>query len=398
MPPVILTIHGPEKIRCEQFAEFEAELGPGWNAPQREQISWLLELDGHVLAIREDAGPVLRISVPALAAGRTFRVVPFHAMVGMGPALEGFVEDMVAETAAALILEAAEVSTAPVTVQTRRDGKKWLARVDSDPEFVVGQEFKNGSRLGLFNSADTLGPFYRGTDWEADFGLWARLLEPTAVAEGEGNMAALNTWDSARFTFGFVQFAAHTPNENFVLLLRKLLALPLAGRYFPDLSLVNGRVHHKTRGALETSSSTAALQSFLNPKPDMIDPSEEVGSAARLMHWTRADSEARRAQVACAVEKMQGYLIRKSADLDGRLDVLCFLVWDIAHQGRAQSYANQVRPALQASNPEAALLSIGEDKFPGRIKALRREIQRLRDAGILGKHKYDKAAKDFVTV
>lgn len=388
MPPIIVSVRGPERVLTESLSEFVADLGPGWSAPQQAQISWRLEVDGEVVELHEDIGPLLRITVPAEAAGRRGRVVPYHAMLGLGPAWEGAIDEVIL----------AEAATDSVTVQTRRVGRRWLASVDGEPEFMVGQEFSNGSRLGLFNSADPLGPFCRGTDWEGDFGLWARLLEPTAVAEGEGNMVALNTWDRARFTFGFAQFAAHTPNENFVILLRRLLALPLATRYFPELSLVNGRIHHATRGALESSASTAALQGFLNPDPTAVDPVEEVGSAARLMHWTRADPEARRVQVTAAVEKMRGYFVRRSADLNGKLDILCFLVWDIAHQGRARSYANQVRPALQASNPESSLLTIGDDRFPGRIATLRREINRLRSTGVLGRHRYDASSREFVPV
>lgn len=390
MPPMILSVRGPDRVLPNHLAEFEAVLGPGWTAPQRRQISWRLELDGQLVEIREDMGPVLRVAVPAVAAGRTGRIVPFHALLGSGPAWEGAVDVAAPEAAAAPL--------APVTVQTRQDGKKWLARVDADPEFVVGQQFKNGSRLGLFNSADPIGPFYRGADWQADLGIWARLLEPSAMAEGEGNMVALNTWDSARFTFGFIQFAAHTPNENLVVLLRRLLALPLAAHYFPELSLVNGRIHHATRGALESATSTAALQSYLNPNPAAIDGGSEVSCAARLMHWTRADAAARRIQVSTGVDKMRAYLARKAADVDGRSDVLCFLVWDIAHQGRAQSYANQVRPALQAADPEAALLAIGADRFSGRIATLRREIGRLRAAGVLDRHRYDRASQDLVPI
>jgi hypothetical protein len=394
MPPTILSVRGPEKIFPNHVAVVEAVLSDGWTAPQKAQISWRLELEGKVVGIREDVGPVLQMAIPAVAAGRRGRVVPFHAQLGNGPALEGQVEP--AETVeAAETTEAAPAPTQPVAVQVRKDAKKWFAKVDGGAEFVVGQEFKFGSRLGLFNSADPIGPFYKGTEWEGDFGLWARMLEPTAAAEGEGSLVALNTWDGARFTFGFVQFAAHTPNENFVLLLRKLLALPLAARYFPDLSLAGGRIRHATKGALETSASTAALQDYFNPTSAAIDQ-DEVGRAGRLIHWTRADPAARRVQVETAVEKMKAYLLRRAADIEGLLDVPCFLCFDIALQGRAQSYAKQVVPALKSQNPENALLEIGADKYPGRIKALQREIKRLRDAGVLGRNRYAKASQGFV--
>lgn len=391
MTPTILAVRGPSEVLPNHTAEFVAILGEGWTGPQREQISWRLELEGQVVGIREDVGPRLQIAVPAVAAGRRGRVVPYHALFGSGPAWEGAVTGLAGTAVAA--------PAAPVTVATRQDGRKWWARVGTDPgsdaEFVVGQEFRNGSRLGLFNTADPIGPFFRVAEWEGEFGFWPRLLEPTVAAEGEGHMAALNTWDTARFTFGFVQFAAHTPDANFVVLLRRLLALPAAASYFPGLRLADGRVTAGDR-ALEGATSTADLQAYFNPNPGAIDAATEVAHAARLIHWTRADPGARRAQVAVALEQMRAYLKRKAADLDGHLDVHCLLTWDVAHQGRARSYANEVRPALAATDPEKALLAIGATNYPGRIAALKREIGRLRDAGVLGRRRYDRGTGEFV--
>ncbi len=389
MQPVFQQVRGPAEVLPNHTAEVEAVLGPGWSTTQAAQISWRIELGGRVVGIREDVGPVLRLAVPEIAAGQRGRVVPFHAAAGDGPSWEA--------TVASLDAVAATPPAVPIVVGVRQDGKKWWARVNEDPEFVVGQEFRLGSRRGLFNSADPIGPFYRGADWEAELGPWARLLEPTVQAEGAGNLVALNTWDSARFTFGCVQFAAHTPDDNFILLLRALLALPRAGLYFPELSLAGGRVHHRDRGLLETAQSTAALRDYLNPEGARIDLAE-VEAAARLMHWTRADPAAVRAQVELAARKLRRYAARKAADLDGQLDSVCLLTWDIAHHGRAgkNGYAKKVQPALAAADPEAALLTIGADAWSGRIATLRREIDRLKGAGVLGVRRYDRASGDLV--
>lgn len=52
----------------------------------------------------------------------------------------------------------------------------------------------------------------------------------------------INAWDRAYFTWGFYQFAAHTPDTNLILLMRALVRFPSAKRYFPDLSVAGGRL------------------------------------------------------------------------------------------------------------------------------------------------------------
>lgn len=94
------------------------------------------------------------------------------------------------------------------------------------------------------NTNDTIGQPYYPDNYRDSYGFWADFIYPTALCESQGYFQRINTYDRARFTFGFFQHAVHEPNDNFVLLLRKLLSLPAAQTYFPDLilSLVRTRI------------------------------------------------------------------------------------------------------------------------------------------------------------
>jgi len=65
-------------------------------------------------------------------------------------------------------------------------------------------------------------------------------IEPTARCEGQ-SFITLNTYDRARFTFGFAQFAAHEPDGDFVTWFRDMLGQSEASDYFPDLAVKDGR-------------------------------------------------------------------------------------------------------------------------------------------------------------
>lgn len=68
---------------------------------------------------------------------------------------------------------------------------------------------------------------------------WASLITPSAYCESRYGFEALNTYDRANFTIGFIQFAAHTYNDNFHLFLRRAMVErpEQAKRYFPELSM-----------------------------------------------------------------------------------------------------------------------------------------------------------------
>jgi len=217
------------------------------------------------------------------------------------------------------------------------------------------------------------------------------------MAEG-AQFHTLNTYDRARFTFSFLQFAAHVPNGDFVLYLRKLLSLPLAVEYFPDLQMQGGRIcrlgDHGLR-ALESDSSTDGLLDYLNPSLREIEDTEVIQSA-KFIHWAQNDAEHRRLQIEVGIgeirEKMRQYARRYQ--LDGADEVVCLLVMDIRHQGRAKSEV--ITAALQSGNPVAKLLEIGASRYPQRIAVLRKEIKALTDDGTFGGLKYSEATGDFV--
>ncbi|MBA3804750.1 MAG: peptidoglycan-binding protein, partial [Acidobacteria bacterium] len=119
-------------------------------------------------------------------------------------------------------------------------GNKYFGKIDGT-RFFIGSRVSFDGGKGLMNLVGTPAQKYNRADFRAIHGFWADFIHPTAMAEG-ALYHTLNTYDRARFTFTFLQFAAHVPNGDFVVYLRALLKLPLASEYFPDLVLLNNRV------------------------------------------------------------------------------------------------------------------------------------------------------------
>ncbi len=208
----------------------------------------------------------------------------------------------------------------------------------------------------------------------------------------------LNTYDSAAFTFGFLQYGAHVPNGDFVQWFRRLLALPDAIAWFPDLLLANGRIAKETAqgiSPLEDDSSTQRLMNFLNPTPDAIDV-DEIVNAGKLIGWQRASRSPSDLQVSTGVTAFQNamQLYGRKYNLDGAPDMICVAVADIRHQGRGSS--SDIMAALRAASPLDALLAVGADKYAERCKTLRSEIQARLDSGVFGRRVYSVAANSFV--
>ncbi len=127
-----------------------------------------------------------------------------------------------------------------------QDGRQWFATPDGNAasRFYVGRETSNGSYIGLFmRGSEYYGPVYRAVDYVDKYDHWAQLLELSGYCESKNFFNLINTYDSAKFTFGFYQLAAHTANDNLILLFRSLLALPEATDYFPELAIEHGRLH-----------------------------------------------------------------------------------------------------------------------------------------------------------
>ena len=161
----------------------------------------------------------------------------------------------------------------------------------------AGRDEDEGGK-GLMNVTGTSAQKYDRASFRPSFGFWADFIHPTAMAEG-GLYHTLNTYDSAHFTFSFLQYAAHVPNGDFVVYLRTLLKLPRASEYFPDLTLDAGRVCRITDNgvvALESDASTSALIDYLNPSLKEIEDTEVI-QAAKFVHWAQNDVAHRHAQI-----------------------------------------------------------------------------------------------------
>lgn len=280
---------------------------------------------------------------------------------------------------------------------TLEQGNKYFGKID-DTRFFIGNRTSFEGGKGLMNIVGNAQQRYNREEFRDTFGFWADFIHPTAMVEG-ALYHTLNTYDSARFTFTFLQYAAHVPNGDFVVYFRALLQLPLAAEYFPDLRLVNNRITRiKDDGTtiqLESDTSTDGLMHYLNPSRTQVEDIEVV-QAAKFVHWAQNDPLHRQAQIDVGISHFKKNMVNYANryDLDGVMDSICLVVADIRHQGRAKSPT--IIAALQSSQPLQRLLSIGEQSFPSRITTLRNEIKRLTDEGRLGTHVYSLEQRDFV--
>lgn len=290
------------------------------------------------------------------------------------------------------------------------DGK-WFARELSDGKrFLVGREVNQPRKKyhGIcVPVAEYWGPTFSAAEYADDLDHWAHLLEVTGHCESKNHFVLVNTYDRAKFTFGFYQLAAHTPRDNLILLFRALSELPDFQEYFPELRMIDGRLARVSKDGsvtdLEVEMDTGPggefnlqlFMNFLNPRRVPIDE-QEILNAARLIHWTVNDPAARLTQVQVSAVLLQSKLPRYSRklDLDGKPDTICALLCDILHQGRG-TFA-QLRPLLAQPDPEAALLSFKDAEWGQRNKDLRDAIKRSKEAGGLGTRRYSAAANEFV--
>jgi peptidoglycan hydrolase-like protein with peptidoglycan-binding domain len=292
------------------------------------------------------------------------------------------------------------VGTAPLAFELSQEGKTWFASTSGE-RFYVGNRVPYQGRIGLMNTKANSGPVYDPAEYAGTFGQWAYFIYPTAQAESAGRFNCLNTYDRAGFTFGFLQFAAHVAEGDFVKFFRALLQLPERSAYFPELELQGGHIVQRTASGLirlETSTSSEPLKRYLNPSGGEVED-KEVLSAARFIHWSSHSQPHRATQVKIGVENAREKLrqAEKRMALDGRIDKVCFVVVDILHQGRG-TYA--VMKSIVDHNNDAAayekLLTIGAGPYPERIKTIRAQVAKLEAVGHFGKKRYSAASNDFV--
>lgn len=286
-----------------------------------------------------------------------------------------------------------------------QSGTSHFAQVigSNNPKFLVGKEtVYDKDYYGLFNYSIPNGLAYKPEDYKTKYGFWAYFIAPTAKAESNNSFICLNSYDRAKFTFSFMQYAAHVPNGDFVIYFKELLKLPNAQEYFPKLVLKDDRIFYRektgTLTQLENDSTTEGLMNYLNPTLDHIEDQELICSA-RFIHWATNDAKHREIQVDVAVKHFKENMKRyaQSYNLDGYPDKVCQMICDIRHQGRAKN--SQIIDALNTNgNFELAyskLSQLGAPKYSPRINTVRAVIKKLTDDGIFGK-KYKQSTNEFV--
>jgi hypothetical protein len=288
-------------------------------------------------------------------------------------------------------------------VEIFQANQRYSASVDHGPRFPVGRSASYQGMIGITNDGQGSGAQYDPANYPNE-GHWAPFILPTAVCESAGYMTNINTYDSARFTFGFFQFAAHVPDGDFVRFFRRLLDLPSGKDYFPDLVVQNGRVFRETETGpkqLESAQSTNGLMDYLNPSSSSVE-NIEVINAAKFVDGANQFSEQRALQADEAINTAK-QIMKVSGQryaLDGMIDKVCLVIMDIRHQGRGGRGASQaIINALQAGNTEDTkfnnLLRIGATQFADRIRTLKIQIQKLLTASVLGTKRYQAARNDF---
>lgn len=358
------------------------------NVPQKHVG---IHLDGTIYHYANGAGRVQACTAAQfLATFRRSYTGPQALFFGRFPGAEQHV---------AVQRKAADVARGKA-FELRKEGQRWFAQESGGAAFLVGRETANGAQTGLFMApTDAYGPVYAASEHVARHGHWANLLELSGHCESGNRFNMVNTYDTAKFTFGFVQMAAHTPDENLIRFFHRLSALPGFADYFPDLLMQGGRLHRRDGSGrlsnLELISPTGPnrrrqiqpFMDYLNPKSAAPDP-QEVLQAARLVHWANTSAQMRTLQVTQASETLQqklGSVYARWYDLDGRADTLCALVADIHHQGRASRA--KVAAALASPDAQERLITI-HPGYTGRIAALRRKIGRMQAEGRLGRLRY----------
>jgi len=268
------------------------------------------------------------------------------------------------------------------------------ASIDRAYEFLVGRPHVWSNKKGVIVSrglALASGDSQFGYDPEdyPELGHWAQVFACSTDVEGGGAFEAVNSYDSASFTFGLIQFAANAWNDNFHLLLRMALQRfpDEAACYFPELRVHANGIDLERRADLKkdiwtlitdkTGKKTTGLQLFIKPLPLEVT-SSEVLFAARMIHWTRAQPGLRGLMVELAVRRARSNFKDVATALDGKGIAVCAAVFDTRLQGRGGKTAiKKIVVALKSGNPLDGVLAIrsGTKGEPERLAKLKTKIQ-----------------------
>ncbi len=227
--------------------------------------------------------------------------------------------------------------------------------------------------LGLFLTGDGAPEHYDPSVYVGSLGHWAHIIGPTATAEGLGSFAALNTYDNASFSFGFVQFGGHTHAANLHTLLVNLIRNHAANAavFLPGFAERAGELLAEAVALTsETDKENVALRRHIKPD-DLVVTRREAEFGARLVYWARFFPELKAEQVALAVaqarkgifEKVKGKArIVEPAEIHGASDRVFAWVFDILNHGVAGISLSEIREAMLDPKPEEKLSKLYELK------------------------------------
>ncbi|HVF31220.1 MAG TPA: hypothetical protein VNA22_09625 [Pyrinomonadaceae bacterium] len=300
-----------------------------------------------------------------------------------------------------------------ITQQVSPGRNDYFAKLPGVAQYYVGRSTKYGLLRGLAQPSSKLsGPRYAIADYVDEYGTVAGMLGAICMGESTACFNRLNSYDRAAFTFGFYQLAAHTPNDNLILLFRRAVAENAAFRQmFPELKVLDGVLHREVGGhnvSLEkqfprpghaSEMNLKDFMTFLNADGTAVDDTE-LSAAARIVHVANTDSAFNDLQVNVAATITMRKL--RSAysvwyNLNGVSDLICTAIADIHHQGRGTK--TQVREALASASTVkdkvAALCRIGSSDFDGRKATLKAALAKAVTDGHLGITVFDKASGLF---
>ncbi|MBB1287027.1 hypothetical protein HRH25_21770 [Flavisolibacter sp. BT320] len=289
----------------------------------------------------------------------------------------------------------------------------YFAKLPEVAEYYVASNTKYKSLQGLWQPTSKLnGPRYTIAAFAGEYETVAGMLGVISAGESNGYFNRLNTYDRAAFTFRFFQLAAHTPNDNLILLFRRAAAENSTFQtLFPNLKLVDG-VLHRDLGTHTVSvenqyprpnhSSEQNLKDFmtyLNADGTTID-TRELSTSARLVHLANSDEAFNQLQVSVAAQITMRKLRNAYSvwyNLNGVSDLICTAIADIHHQGRGTK--TEVRNALSSADTVqgkiSALCKIGEAKYAERCATLKTMLAKAEADEHLGISVFDKASGLF---
>jgi hypothetical protein len=289
----------------------------------------------------------------------------------------------------------------------------YFAKLPGVAEYYVARNTKYESLRGLLQPTSKLnGPRYTIAAFAEEYETVAGMLGVISAGESSGYFNRLNTYDRAAFTLGFFQLAAHTPDDNLVLLFRRAVGENSTFRaLFPDLKVVDGVLHRDLgthtvslekeypRPGHPNEKNLKDFMKYLNADGASIDDTE-LSTSARLVHLANSDEAFNRLQVSVAAQITMRKL--RSAysvwyNLNGVSDLICTAIADIHHQGRGTK--TEVRNALSSASTVqgkvSALCKVGPAKFAPRKATLKQALAKAEANEHLGISVFDKASGLF---